>query len=180
MCLSVRLTRPEDRWWKLPCLSLWKFDVRDSEKGGVWTLWFHSPSCREPRLREVGNAIHALFFSQAALGPRGFSLHYRGAMAPNEPSPRNGSGCIWSQPIKQMNEQFASHIWTKDLQQRGPEAQQARVKMQVAREEKAPREISCTVKKKEGAGNIGETGIPQSSFASSHTYYGGTMKALLD
>lgn len=60
----------------------------------------------ELRLRGVGGAIHSLFSIQVPMGPREFSFHYRGTEAPNEPSGPNGSGCIWSQPIKQINEQL--------------------------------------------------------------------------
>ena len=64
----------------------------------------------ELRFRGVGSAIHSPFFIQAAMGPHEFSFHYRGTEAPNEPSGPNGSGCIWSQPIKQINEQLQSGL----------------------------------------------------------------------
>lgn len=81
------------------------------------------------------------------MGPREFSFHYRGTGSANEPSGPNGSGCIWSQPIKQISEQLqlrasgpaAAHIWTANRHQWQPEAPEARAKMEVAREEKAPR-----------------------------------------
>ena len=64
----------------------------------------------ELRFRGVGSAILSPFFIQAAMGPHEFSFHYRGTEAPNEPSSPNGSGCIWSQPIKQINEQLQSGL----------------------------------------------------------------------
>lgn len=60
----------------------------------------------ELRFRGVGSAIHSLFSIQAAMGRHEFSFHYGGTEAPNEPSGPNGFGCIWSQPIKQINEQL--------------------------------------------------------------------------
>lgn len=60
----------------------------------------------ELRFRGVGSAIQSLFSIQAAMGPHEFSFHYGGTEAPNEASGPNGFGCIWSQPIKQINEQL--------------------------------------------------------------------------
>lgn len=81
----------------------------------------------------------------------------------------------------------ALHIWTTNQHQWQPEAQDASMKMEVAREEKAPRETSCRVYG-EFPVKLAEKGRRTSDvlpYFSPHLgeathIMGGTMKSLLD
>lgn len=144
----------------------------------------------EPTLGGARHAIHSLSFTQAAPGPHGCSLHHRGAEAPDELCSRNGSGCIWSQPIKQINEQFEQgllaplpHTFGQGLCSSGSQKPRRPEWRRRWQEKERPRGrypaelmmrwVFCKRKRKgEREENIRCTSIPRSPFGSGHTHYG--------